>query len=84
MDIGGQDNIPRPRYTAGQIIGRLREAEVLLGHPDWNAGQVGRRWAKVAGARELATTTYHRPAQIVGPADGEKSMVAFGRTRRKA
>jgi len=84
MDIGRQDNMPRPRYTTEQIISKLREVEVLLSHPAWNAGQVGRRWAKLAGARGLATTTYHRPAQIVGPADGEKSMAAFGRTRRNA
>ena len=48
--------MPRPRYTAEQIIGRLREAEVLLSHPAWKAGQVGRRWAKLAGAWGLATT----------------------------
>jgi len=76
--------MPRPRYATEQIIGRLREAEVLLGHPAWNAGQVGRRLARSAGVWGLATTTYHRPAQIVGPADGEKSMAAFGRTRRNA
>jgi putative transposase len=30
MDIGRRDNMPRQRYTTEQIIGKLREAEVLL------------------------------------------------------
>jgi hypothetical protein len=46
MDIGRQDNMPRQHYTTEQIIGKLREAEVLLSHPAENAGQVGRRSAR--------------------------------------
>jgi hypothetical protein len=75
MDIGRQDNMPRPPYTTEQIIGKLREAEVLLSHPTWNVGQVGRRLARSAGAWGLATTP---------TTGGEKSMAAFGQTRRNA
>jgi transposase-like protein len=58
MDIGRQDNMPRPRYTTEQIIGKLRKAEVLLTHGQ-TVGQVSRglgigehtyyRWRKEYG-----------------------------------
>ena len=58
MDIGRQDNMPRPRYTTEQIIGKLREAEVLLSQGQ-TVGQVSRglgisdytyyRWRKEYG-----------------------------------
>jgi putative transposase len=58
MDIGRQDNMPGRRYTTEQIIGKLREAEVLLSQGQ-TVGQVSRglgisdhtyyRWRKEYG-----------------------------------
>jgi putative transposase len=52
MDKGSQDNMPRRRYTPEEIIGKLREAEVLLsqGQP---VGQVARVLA-------ISEQTYYR------------------------
>jgi putative transposase len=41
MDNGGQDNMPRRRYTPEEIIGKLQEAEVLLSQGQL-VGQVSR------------------------------------------
>ena len=58
MDIGRRDNMPKLRYTTEQIIGKLREAEVLLSQGQ-TIGQVSRglgisdhtyyRWRKEYG-----------------------------------
>ena len=58
MDIGRQDNMPRRGYTTEQIIGKLREAEVLISQGQ-RVGQVSRglgisdhtcyRWRKEYG-----------------------------------
>jgi putative transposase len=58
MDIGRKDNMPGRRYTTEQIIGKLREAEVLLSQGQ-TVGQVSRglgisdhtyyRWRKEYG-----------------------------------
>ena len=58
MDNGRQDNMPRRRYSTEEIIGKLREAEVLLSQGQ-SVGQVSRslsfseqtcyRWRKEYG-----------------------------------
>lgn len=58
MDVGRQDNMPRRGYTTEQIIGKLREAEVLISQGQ-RVGQVSRglgisdhtcyRWRKEYG-----------------------------------
>lgn len=46
MDNGWQDNMHGRRYAPEEIISKLREAEVLLGHSATHAGQVASRSAK--------------------------------------
>ncbi len=41
MDKGRQDNVPRRRYSTGEIVGKLREAGVLLSQGQ-SVGQVSR------------------------------------------
>jgi putative transposase len=58
MDNGRQDNMPRRRYTPEEIIGKLREAGILLSQGQ-SLGQVSRtlgigdqthyRWRKEYG-----------------------------------
>lgn len=51
MDIGRRDNTPKPRYTTEQIIGILREADVLLGQ-----GQMIGQASRGLGASDHTTT----------------------------
>jgi hypothetical protein len=73
MDNGRQDNMPRRRYTPEEIIGKLREAEVLLSQ--------GQSVGQAARALAISEQTYYRPAHIAGPSDGARSMGAFGWSR---
>ena len=51
MDIGRQDNMPRRGYTTEQIIGKLREAEVLISQ--------GQRVGQVSRGLGISDHTYH-------------------------
>jgi putative transposase len=50
--------MPKKRHTAEEIIGKLREADVLLAH--------GRKVADVAKALSVTEVTYHRWRQEYG------------------
>ena len=52
MDIERQDNKPRPRCTTEQIIGQLREAEVLLSQ--------GQTVGQVSPGLGISDCTYYR------------------------
>jgi putative transposase len=52
MDNGRQHNMPRARYTTEQIIGKLREAEVLLSQ--------GQAIGQVSRGLGISDHTYYR------------------------
>jgi transposase-like protein len=70
MDNGRQDNMPRRRYTPEEIIGKLREAEVLLSQ--------GQSVARVARALTIKEQTRYRWRKEHGGLPGRhRDLVAF-------
>jgi hypothetical protein len=65
--------MPGRRFTPEEILGKLRETEVLLGQGQ-SVGQVARSLA-------ISGRTYYRPAQIARRAAGSGSTAVFARSK---
>jgi transposase-like protein len=75
MDKGRQDNMPRRRYSLEEIIGKLREAEVLLSQGQ-SVGQVSRSLA-------ICEQTYYRwRKEYGGLPEGHRDGVRTGQAQR--
>jgi putative transposase len=75
MDKGRQDNMPRRRYSLEEIIGKLREAEVLLSQGQ-SVGQVSRSLA-------ISEQTYYRwRKEYGGLPEGHRDGVRTGQAQR--
>jgi transposase-like protein len=75
MDKGRQDNMPRRRYSLEEIIGKLREAEVLLSQGQ-SVGQVLRSLA-------ISEQTYYRwRKEYAGLPEGHRDGVRTGQAQR--